>query len=151
MRRGVVFIKEAVPKRAVAVVANRVYHENYVCVPMASMVGDHKFEYRWRHGGRWHVLGATTAGEPQPHERGSLTEFIAEHYWGYTKRRDGLTAEYRVEHPPWRVWQAKEAWHDIDSADFYGPAFAKMMGGPLVSAFVAEGSAVTVYRRVHLE
>jgi uncharacterized protein YqjF (DUF2071 family) len=146
VRRGVVFIREAVARRAVVLVANRLYHENYVCVPMASIIDEAKCEFRWRHGGRWHVLGASIAGDPQPHEPGSLTEFIAEHYWGYTKRRDGTTAEYRVEHVPWRVWNAQESWHDIDAKDFYGPAFVPMLIQPPVSAFVAEGSPVSVYR-----
>src|SRR4051812_16504700 len=36
MRRGVVFAKEAVARRAVVAIANRLYHENYVRVPMRS-------------------------------------------------------------------------------------------------------------------
>ncbi len=33
-KRGVVFIKEIVPKKALAFVANAVYHENYEAMPM---------------------------------------------------------------------------------------------------------------------
>src|SRR5436190_1946598 len=34
MRRGVVFIKEIVPKRAIAFTARSLYNENYVALPM---------------------------------------------------------------------------------------------------------------------
>jgi uncharacterized protein YqjF (DUF2071 family) len=147
VRRGVVFIREVVARRAVAAIANRIYHEKYVRAPMVSRVAvPGQLEYRWKHGGRWHLLGAEIAGNSQPMPAGSLTEFIAEHYWGYTKRRDGSTAEYRVDHPAWNAWPAERAWHDIDAADFYGPAFAPMLREPPVSSFVADGSAVTVYR-----
>src|ERR1700732_1019484 len=33
-RRGVVFIREIVPKRAIAAVARRVYNEKYIALPM---------------------------------------------------------------------------------------------------------------------
>ena len=56
IRRGVVFIREIVPRRAVAIVANRLYNENYVTRPMRSEIkmsgvdlqqGD-MLEYAWR-------------------------------------------------------------------------------------------------------
>src|SRR5256885_158268 len=37
-RRGVVFIKEIVPRRLVTLVARSVYHENYVTLPMRHEV-----------------------------------------------------------------------------------------------------------------
>ena len=154
VRRGVVFVKEAVPFPIVAWVANRIYHEHYVSAQMSlSMAmsikphaGHASMQYGWKHGGRWHTIGASTSCEPTLPDPGSLTSFITEHYWGYTKRRDGRTSEYKVEHPPWRVWPAERSEYDIDAAGFYGPAFAKMLSEPPVSAFVAEGSPVAVFR-----
>ena len=35
-------------------------------------------------------------------------EFITEHYWGYTAQRNGGCTEYKVEHPRWNVWKARE-------------------------------------------
>ena len=40
---------------------------------------------------------------------GSEAEFITEHDWGYNRQRNGDTLEYRVAHPPWRVWDAASA------------------------------------------
>jgi hypothetical protein len=40
---------------------------------------------------------------------GSEAAFITEHYWGYTRQREGGTIEYRVEHPSWQIWDRAEA------------------------------------------
>lgn len=64
------------------------------------------------------------------------TELDTEHYWGYTRQRNGDTLEYQVEHPPWQVWKATNSW-------FHGPA-ATLSKAPR-SAFVAVGSPVAVH------
>lgn len=149
-RRGVVFVKEIVPRRALAWVANAVYQEKYVALPMAHedrmAASPRTLAYRWRHAGRWSQLRVSAEGEPfLPAETAEET-FIAEHYWGYTARRDGSTLEYRVEHPRWRVWRATGAELDADVAALYGPAFAPFLRGRPASAFVADGSDVIVRR-----
>jgi len=151
IRRGVVFVREVVSKWAIAAVARRVYNENYVCRPTASVVqrpaeGPGRVEYRWRDRGAWLVAGAEFAGTPAPPALGSAEEFIVEHYWGYVRQRDGSTAEYRVEHLPWRVWPAKHAWLHGDAAGFYNTPCAAAMRRPPAFALVADGSPVAVYR-----
>jgi len=149
-RRGVTFVKEIVPRAAIAAAANALYNERYVALPMRHRVdvdvGAGRAEYGWRHGGRWHSLRASFRGEPRPLQPGSEAEFITEHYWGYTAQRDGGTVEYRVEHPSWRVWQAADAALDCDVASLYGADFAGFLAAPPTSAFVAEGSPVIVRR-----
>jgi uncharacterized protein YqjF (DUF2071 family) len=155
-RRGVVFIKEIVPRRMVTLVARWVYNENYVTLPMRHEVrlpagGESgSVRYEWYRAGRWNGLAAEIAGEPQPLGAGSEEEFIAEHYWGYTRLRDGTTAEYAVEHPSWRVWTAKSARLDCDVAGLYGPEFAPFLHATPSSAFVADGSALGVRRGTRL-
>ena len=51
-----------------------------------------------------------------------------------------------MEHPPWRVWRASEAVLDCDVASLFGATFAPFLTGPPRSAFLAEGSPVTVHR-----
>ena len=102
--------------------------------------------YQWRHGGRWNGLHFEARGEPQPLAAGSQEEFIAEHYFGYCAQRDGGTIEYRVEHPPWNVWHSADAQLDCDAEELYGLEFADVLSRPPDSAFLAEGSAVAVYR-----
>src|SRR5438552_2052645 len=64
--------------------------------------------YQWFDQGRWHELRMTTEGEAQPIVEGSQEQFVAEHYWGYVTQRNGISVEYTVEHPPWRVWKASD-------------------------------------------
>jgi uncharacterized protein len=152
-RRGVVFLSEIVPRRAVAAVARLLYGEPYRAMPMRHELSlpDGKLEagaslaYRWRHRGRWHALRATAAAAPAPPGAGTEEEFIAEHYWGYTARRRGGAAEYRVEHAPWRVAPAAGAALDCDVEAVYGRRFTAPLGGPPHSALIAEGSPVAVH------
>src|SRR4051794_39704022 len=127
-RRGVCFVREMVPRAAVAALARWVYNERYVSLPMRHRVdmgaAGGEVEYGWRRRGRWESLRARVSGAPAPLVAGSEAEFITEHYWGYTAQRDGGTLEYRVEHPSWKVWRADEAALDADVAALYGPGFA---------------------------
>ena len=113
-RRGVVFIKEIVPRIAIAATARLLYGEKYVALPMrhdlpAGGERPAHAEYLWRHRGAWNRLRAVPAGAAEEAAPGSEEEFITEHYWGYARQRDGSTLEYRVEHPPWKVWSATRA------------------------------------------
>ncbi len=155
VRRAVVFIRELVPRRAIAWVAREWYNEPYRALPMRHSVlaqgGDRLLRYEWREGGVWTGLAARTAGTASALVPGSEAEFITEHYWGYTRQRDGGTVEYQVAHPSWRVWTAHDATLSGDIAATYGDAFAPALTGSPRSAFVAEGSSITVFRprRLH--
>lgn len=152
VRRGVVFIKELVPRQAIATLARIAYNEPYSALPMRHEVVDGatpRAEYSWRFGNRWQACSAAAVGEPSFPAPGSLEEFITEHYWGYTQQRDGSTVEYRVEHPQWRVWQASSARLDADVAALYGADVAEALGG-LRTSFIADGSPVTVFRPVRV-
>lgn len=152
VRRAVGFVQEIVPRWAIATVAKVVYNENYVDLPMRHtldlregepIVGG-RVSYGWEIGGRWHDLSARVAGPAAPLVEGSHPAFIAEHYWGYAGQRDGGTMEYRVEHPPWRVLPVNEVHLDADVVATWGPTWAETLAGPPASAFLAEGSEVTV-------
>ena len=155
-RRGVVFIKEIVPRAAIAVVARRVYNENYVALPMRHEVTANfappslVVDYSWRFNEKWNQLQVKTKGDLQPIAPGSEEEFITEHYWGYTAQRDGGCLEYQVEHPPWRVWQVRESILDCNVSGLYGDIFVESLGAAPSSAFLAEGSAVVVRKGVKL-
>lgn len=150
VRRGVVFIKELVPRFAIAAIARLLYNENYEAVPMRHRVllkegQGGSAEYRWRSGGKWNRLAADFAGVPVEMEPGSEAEFIFEHYWGYTRQRDGGTAEYEVRHPRWRAWRATRAVLECDIPLLYGEAFTPVLAAKPLSAYVAEGSKIQVF------
>ncbi|GIW08740.1 MAG: hypothetical protein KatS3mg060_3545 [Dehalococcoidia bacterium] len=157
-RRGVVFVKEIVPRRAIAWTANLVYNENYVALPTRHRI-EHEpgairvgslVRYAWRLRGKTHALRGRVAGEPALPPSGSEPEFITQHYWGYTKQRDGGTIEYEVEHPHWRVAPARDVRLQSDIAALYGPEFVETLRRPPDSAFIAEGSPVIVRRGVRI-
>ena len=149
-RRGVVFVRELVPRAAVTWLARLAYGEPYRTLPMRSAVSgglvSRRFMYEWRRGGAWEGLAATvsgTAGVPPPD---SVEAFITQHHWGYGRARDGATLEYEVAHAPWRVWPAREAALHADVAALYGSEFVAALSAPPLSALVADGSPVTVSR-----
>jgi uncharacterized protein len=87
----------------------------------------------------------TATGEAQPIPAGSHAEFITDHCWGYTALREGCS-EYRVEHPRWKIWNATSFKFDADVAALYGEEFAEVLNQPPRSAFVADGSPITVQK-----
>jgi uncharacterized protein YqjF (DUF2071 family) len=151
VRRGVVFVQEVVPRRAIAFVARTFYNENYVALPMAHeirSVGENglRVVYRWRSEKRWSEIKLETAGQSELPKEGSVEQFITEHYWGYAAQPGGGCVEYRVAHPSWRVWQVRESAFEGQARELYGEDFAAVLGAKANSAFLAEGSAVTVMR-----
>jgi uncharacterized protein len=150
-RRGVVFIREIVPKRAVALIARLAYGENYARYPMRRLVsadGARKVaQYEWRlRSGQWPRIHGEGEGDPVLAADGSLEQFITEHYWGYSKQNDGGTLEYHVTHPQWRVWHSASGGFEGDAAETYGSACGGALNRPPNSAFIAEGSPVVVFK-----
>jgi uncharacterized protein len=155
VRRGVVFIREMVPRRAIAFVARVFYNENYVALPMEHQIcslDDNRLRvaYRWRSGKVWSGISLETDGAPEVPAEGSVEQFITEHYWGYAAQPRGGCVEYRVAHPPWKVWRVRQSAFDGDGEKFYGKEIAGVLRGMPHSAFLAEGSAVTVMRGLRL-
>jgi len=152
-RRGVVFVRELVPRRAIAIVARTFYGENYVALPMKHEIdhvdGKLSVEYSWRRGRKWESLKMGAIGEPQTIPAGTHADFITEHYWGYTKIRSGCS-EYRVEHPRWKIWNSDTFEFKADVATLYGGQFVEPLATSPHSAFIAEGSPIQVLLREQL-
>lgn len=157
-RRGVVFVRELVPRAAIAMAARVFYGENYLAVPMShhiAVAGEgsaalRRVSYRWRYEGREGELRVTARGDASEIAAGSQAEFITEHYWGYTRQRRGGALEYQVDHPRWHAWTAFEARLEGDPARLYGERLGPCLTGPPASAFLANGSRVTVFKGVRL-
>jgi uncharacterized protein len=151
LRRGVVFVREIVPRWAIAAVASKVYGEKYVSLPMAHQIraradGGSSVEYSWRLGAAWNKLTLTAICSPALTEEDSEEQFITEHYWGYATQPGGRSLEYRVTHPSWRVWRVHEARFQGDMQGLYGRELADVIKAKPSSAFLAEGSEIAVHR-----
>lgn len=147
-KRGVVFIKEIVPRLALQLVANAFYGEKYRTARMRhewkSEPGRLSVSYGWRVGGRWQEMRVVSQLDLQPLVTGSEEEFITEHYWGYTKLGNGNTSECEVVHPRWEIYPVESFAIDVDFARVYGAQFAALNGMRPHSVLLAEGSEVIV-------
>lgn len=155
-RRGVVFIKELVPRWAIAFIARTFYNENYFALPMAHRIETLPDEtravaYSWQFQHSENFMKVTTCRMPYQPAIGSQPEFITEHYWGYARQRDGSTMEYRVEHPRWQIWDTAAAEVHCDVANLYGKEFCEFLDREPASAFLADGSEVKVCHGVKLK
>jgi uncharacterized protein YqjF (DUF2071 family) len=159
LRRGVVFISEIVPKPAITFVARTFYGENYVTAATRHLwrvpEGEGReldVSYSWRLPGtgsgsgksKWQHLAVQAASKAQPIEQGSVEEFLTEHYWGYTKQRDGSTSEYGVEHPRWVHYPVHAVQVAADFGALYGQVFASLTEREPENVLLAEGSAIAV-------
>ena len=149
IKRGVVFVKEFVPKPALTFIANAIYQEHYQTVPMKHLMENEsakriiKVAYKWKLRD-WNSFGVIADSTPIDITEGSEEEFITEHYWGYTKTGAARTSEYAVEHPRWRVYLVKDYSLDVDFGSLYGKTFDFLGNQKPVSVFLAEGSEIIV-------
>jgi uncharacterized protein YqjF (DUF2071 family) len=142
IKRGVVFIKEIVPKPFLAWTARKFYHENYVSMPMSSNIQEGQFyEYTWG----THSLKLRTDNRPFQAAGDSLERWITEHYWGYTQVTDSKTYEYKVKHPVWNLFEVQSYELTLNSHSLYGVEFTKIFNSKPHSQFLADGSPVTVH------
>jgi uncharacterized protein YqjF (DUF2071 family) len=151
-RRGVAFVRELVPKPAIALVARIGFCEPYAAVPMSHAIRDEgsgtqrrvAVTYGWRARNSSGTIELSAEGEPVIPAEDSVERFIAEHYWGYGTGRNGGGLEYGVQHEQWRVWTSRDSTFAGDTEAIYGPEFAPLLAGTPDSSFLAEGSPVTV-------
>lgn len=154
-KRGVVFLKEIVPKAAITFVANNLYKEHYHTLPMRHSWKDNEnekiVEYGWKVDGQWNSIEVKTEKLPSNLVEGSEEEFITQHYWGYTKISKNQTSEYHVEHPSWEIYKVKNYNIDYPAKNFYGDPFDDILRTTPSSVFMAEGSDIIVRKGTFLE
>lgn len=147
-KRGVVFIREMVPKRALAFVANLMYKEHYETLKMKHSVTENPnsidFVYQWEKNKRWNTLLVETEKNTVPIEVDTEAEFITEHYFGYTKVDEFSTFEYEVKHPRWDQYKVTDYRVDVDFEATYGSTFAFLKHQEPTSIMLAKGSEISV-------
>ena len=146
IRRGVVFVKEIVPRRAIALVARTLYGEPYERWKMAHTNSDGELAYSWSKKDSENSLTVEIGKNLGVPAENSYGEFIIEHYWGYTGRAENRTDEYKVEHPKWELFEIDYAEIDVDFGRLYGEKFSFLSDTKPYSIFMAKGSEVAVYK-----
>lgn len=148
-KRGVVFISEIVPKPAIAWVANGIYKEKYSVRRMNNSIAynnnEVKVKYSWKEKD-WNFLEVSADKDPQPLMNGSNEEFITEHFWGYAKKNNSSTVEYKVEHPRWDIYKINSYTINCDFS-IYGKDFEFLNREKPSSVFMAEGSPIKIFSK----
>ena len=152
-KRGVVFVKEIVPKHAVTIIANTLYNEHYQTLKMRHSRTENetskRFQYEWFKDSKWNSITMTTEKNSIPIEENSEAEFITEHYFGYTRVNPLQSIEYAVNHPSWEVNPVKDYSIDCKFETCYGKYVGVLNSTKPHSVMLAEGSAVSVdWKRV---
>lgn len=146
LRRGTTFIKEIVSKPAISFIANSLYKEKYVTLPMGNTIQETedelRVEYRWKYNKHMNSISCIAGKERFPILENTLEDFITEHYWGYTKLSLKRTSEYAVEHPRWETYPVKEFKVNIDFEGLYGSSFAGLKDQGPHSVLLVEGSEI---------
>lgn len=154
-KRGVVFIKEIVPKKAITFIANILYQEHYETQKMTHKVVENNetkaFIYQWKKDKNWNTIHLETKKDCKEIEMDSEVEFITEHYFGYTKINKKTTFEYEVTHPRWEQLEVLKHHVDIDFENTYGTDFGFLQNQKPTSVFLATGSKITVKNKRKLE
>ncbi|OYU79526.1 MAG: hypothetical protein CFE23_13560 [Flavobacterium sp. BFFFF1] len=150
-KRGVVFIKEIVPKPAISIVANLLYNEHYETLKMshsfAETADNYIFTYNWFPKKQANTIRFEMKKEPIAIPEGSEAEFITEHYFGYTKVNGDKTFEYEVTHPRWQQYEVTDYGLEVDFEQNYGKAFSFLKNQKPISVMVAKGSTITIERK----
>jgi uncharacterized protein YqjF (DUF2071 family) len=148
VKRGAVFIKEIVPKKLISLVANTLYHEHYFTTKMNHSIKTVnnvlKVHYGWENNNKKQFIEVTSELKNNPIMIGSTEEFIAEHYWGYTKISDKKTSSYEVKHPSWNQHKIINYNINIDFEENYGESFEILNNSKPHSVFLLDGSNISV-------
>lgn len=151
IKRGVVFVKEIVPRQAITFIANTLFKEKYVTLPMKHFVHttEHTQQvgYSWKFKNHWNKLEVQTGLKKFPIQPGSEEEFITEHYWGYSGINENMCGEYQVAHPSWDVYPVDNYTIDCNFGQLYGSAFSGLKDVKPSSVFLAEGSEISVFKK----
>lgn len=151
-KRGVVFIKEIVPKPALSFIANTFYNEKYETFSMKNSIIEKEnhfsIKYSWKNK-NWSAIHITADKKPILMKTDSEFEFITEHYFGFTKNGN-QTSEYEVAHPQWHHYEIKDYHIRIDFHKIYGNDFGFLNNQKPLSVMLAEGSEIEVKTKKYI-
>ena len=148
--RAVRFIREYVPSCLITGIARATYNEPYKTRAITSCFEktNEKINLEYRMSVKHHsfFIRATADNKPYVPDKNSAEFFFKEHDLGVGQTRKGNTLFYKVHHPEWKVFPIKIHFTEIDWGFFFGSQFTFLNDKTPNSVFLAEGSAVKVYK-----
>jgi uncharacterized protein len=148
--RGIIFLREFVPRLGVVVGARVRYNEPYERIPMRSHVGPvagRADRLRIRHvfGDRLSSVTAEVDAVGSLPDEASDGRWLTHQTFGFGQTRWGGLRQYRVEHPLWPLHTVHRLDLDVDFAGLYGEEWGFLAGATPSHVTFAAGSAVAVY------
>ena len=148
-RRGVVFVREYVPNKWVALGARVLYNEPYEVAAGTNQVirvdDSRSVRYNFTVDGRRQTVEATSRGSVNPADPDASSTFFKEQRWGFGKSRSGKLITYQVTHIPWRTYDVDTYAVRIDFDALFGPDWHFLQSRKPDSVIFAEGSSVAVF------
>ena len=147
-KRGVVFVREFVPKAIIPIIANTIYNENYKAVKMKSSVtkngaifANHTLEFE----NRKFEINIEAENKPYLPDTGSTEHFFKEHEWGFGTSKSGKPLIYKVEHPFWNIYPVRKFQKNFDFGVVYGKKWEFLNEKSPYNVTFAQGSEIKVF------
>lgn len=148
-RRGVIFVREFVPRFFISFFANTLFNENYSSIPMKCILDKNPDEINCRHEIKYketsYYINLTVENKTFVPPNGSKEHFFKEHEWGFGRTRKGATLVYRVEHPFWKIYPVTKFEHNFDFGTIYGDKWNFLNNEKPCNVTFARGSEIKVY------
>lgn len=146
--RGVVFIREFVTKYMVALIANKIYNEQYSTADIEAKIIRGKLitaGYKLSLNNSEYFIRLNAESNPNTPEESSSEHFFKEHSSGFGTDHSGNTIVYEVEHPVWKIYPVTDYSHNFDFRKIYGESFSFLNEEKPYNVLFAEGSQVKVF------
>ncbi len=148
-KNAVCFVREFVPKAAVAYLAQWIYNEPYQHIRMQTQsefidTELHVQHHFWVKHQAYSV--AVVADKNSYRPAANTTEhYFKEHDLGFGKDHSGNTTCYTVSHPVWNVYHIKKYDLSVDFGAVYGKQWQILNHTEPLNVLLAQGSSVAVY------
>lgn len=146
--RGVVFIREFVPRFMVSLIANKIYNEPYSTADIEAKINKGESisaEYKLRLNNSEYFIRLKAENNPYTPEESSSEHFFKEHSCGFGTDHSGNTLVYEVEHPVWKIYPVTECCQNFDFGKIYGKLFSFLNEDKPYKVIFAEGSEIKVF------
>lgn len=140
---AVVFIREFVPKRAIAWSARFLYNEPYRAIQMTSRILEDSYRSIEHKIADFSIKAIVDSDCYYPEQTGAEHHF-KEHDLGFGVSHGGQTLAYRVEHPIWKIHKVQKIEVNLDFTALYGDAWSILNHRKPAYALVARGSEIKV-------
>jgi uncharacterized protein len=148
MRLGTVCVREIVSHPHISWLGHWLYNESYSTFPTERHLrlsgNSIHVQYAWQDAGGRSELEGTTEERFHAPDPASEEAFLSHRLWSYAAQRDGATTELSFHHPVWQIARVHDPRLTLSDPEVFGPSFSTVLQGAPHSAFLAQGSRVTI-------